>query len=101
MAPVTCPRILEMRTCHRISVGLVTVRPLLDRVAETGLAALLRSSGEDETAFAALRGAETTGRPLGNADFIAGLERLLGRTIARRAPGRKPGAADAAQPDLL
>lgn len=52
-------------------------------------------------AFAALRGTETTGRPLGNADFIAGLERLLGRPIARRAPGRKPLDLSTDQSSLL
>ncbi|NOT39576.1 MAG: hypothetical protein HOP13_03710, partial [Alphaproteobacteria bacterium] len=55
----------------------------------------------DEAAFAALRGAETTGRPLGNDDFIAGLERLLGRPIARRAPGRKPAGVEGSQPGLI
>ena len=33
------------------------------------------------------------GRPLGTPDFVTGLERLLGRPIARRAPGRKPTAS--------
>ena len=31
-----------------------------------------------------------TGRPLGTPEFVAGLEGLLGRRIARRAPGRRP-----------
>jgi len=39
--------------------------------------------------YAAFRRAECTGRPLGTEDFIEGLERILGRPIARRAPGRK------------
>jgi putative transposase len=81
--------------------ALVAVKPMLDRLGPAGLAALLQSSAGDEAAFASLRGAETTGRPLGNADFIAGLERLLGRPVARRAPGRKPAQADNAQPNLL
>jgi hypothetical protein len=38
---------------------------------------------------------------LGNEDFIKGLERLLGRPVARRAPGRKPATRDADQPALL
>ena len=38
-----------------------------------------------------LRLAEGSGRPLGTADFVTSLERLLGRPIARRAPGRKDG----------
>lgn len=81
--------------------GLVVVQPILARLGVAGLADLMQPCAEDEAAFAALRGAETTGRPLGNADFIAGRERLLGRPIARRAPGCKPTGASAAQLDLL
>jgi putative transposase len=78
--------------------GLVTVKPVLDRVHS--FAGLIGGEAE-EGAFASLRAAEQTGRPLGNADFIAGLERLLGRPVARRASGRKPIARDAGQPTLL
>lgn len=81
--------------------GLVTVKPMLDRLGVAGVAELLRAGPADEAAFAALRGAETTGRPLGNDDFIAGLERLLGRPIARRAPGRKPAGLEGSQPGLF
>ncbi|MGB8365005.1 MAG: hypothetical protein WCE20_10800 [Rhizomicrobium sp.] len=63
------------------------VRPVLDRV--TDFAALIADQADD-AGFAVLRSAERTGRPLGTADFIAGLERILRRPIARRAPGRKP-----------
>lgn len=70
-----------------IDDALVTVKPFKDRIGD--FAALIAAQEGDES-FAALRSAEQTGRPLGNADFIAGLERLLGRRIARRAPGRKP-----------
>jgi putative transposase len=80
--------------------GLVTVKPVLDRVGG-GIAALLAAGADDEARFASLRSAEATGRPLGNADFIAGLERILGRPIARRAPGRKPAAAQDSQAQLL
>ena len=45
-----------------------------------------------EEAFAALRRAESTGRPVGTAEFVTGLERVLGRRIARRAPGPTPAA---------
>jgi hypothetical protein len=55
----------------------------------------------DEAGFAALRAAEHTGRPLGTRDFIEGLERVLRRRIARRAPGRKPTKPPAAQQDLF
>jgi len=65
----------------------VSVRPVLDRV--TDFAALIASAADDAE-FSGLRAAEQTGRPLGNTDFIAGLERILGRPIARSAPGRKP-----------
>jgi putative transposase len=78
--------------------GLVTVRPVLDRVVQ--FAELIAVAGDD-AAFAAIRAAESTGRPLGTPDFVAGLERLLGRPIARRAPGRKPAASPAEQARLL
>jgi len=77
---------------------LVSVRPVLDRLGQ--FADLLAGDPED-AAFLALRAAEGSGRPLGNADFIAGLERLLGRPIARRAPGRKPKETVAWQFDLM
>jgi putative transposase len=66
--------------------GLVTVRPVLHRIPRF---AELLSTTEDQE-FADLRLAEGSGRPLGTAEFAIGLERLLGRSIARRAPGRKP-----------
>jgi hypothetical protein len=46
-------------------------------------------SREYDEAFISLGNAEGIGRPLGTADFVDGLERPLGRPIARRAPGRK------------
>jgi putative transposase len=65
---------------------LVTVQPVLDRVSHfTDL--LL---GDENEAYAALRRAESTGRPVGAEEFVKGLERLLGRPIARRAPGPRP-----------
>jgi hypothetical protein len=39
--------------------------------------------------FAGLRRSEGSGRPVGAPDFVAGLERLRGRNLARHAPGRK------------
>jgi putative transposase len=67
--------------------GLVSVAPVLARFANF---AQLIASDPDDPAFGALRAAETIGRPLGTAEFIRGLEHILGRPIARRAPGRKP-----------
>ena len=78
--------------------GLVTVRPVLDRVER--FAELIRTEADDP-AFALLRAAESTGRPLGAADFVADLERRLGRPIARRAPGRKPAPKPEDQPGLF
>ena len=73
--------------------ALVSVRPVLDRVSD--FARLIRPDPRDEQLFAALRERERTGRPLATAEFVADLERCLGRPIARRAPGRKPKAEDA------
>jgi putative transposase len=78
--------------------ALVRVSPVLDRVAR--FADLLECDAGDAV-FKALRLSEGSGRPLGNADFIAGLERILRRPIARRAPGRKAKVPTADQPDLL
>ena len=66
--------------------GLVTVRPVLDRVSN--FTDLLQPDPDED--YRELRNSEGTGRPLGAEDFVAGLERVLGRKIARRAPGRKP-----------
>lgn len=83
----------------RADDGLVRVQPVLERVGD--FAMLLRDGAPDDERFAALRRAEGTGRPLGNADFIADLEQRLGRPIARRAPGRKPACSFNAQAKLL
>ena len=77
---------------------LVTVKPLLDRVGY--FAELLRPDPSDDDAFAAMRNRESSGRPLATPDFVADLERRLGRPIAKRAPGRKPKEQAAAQPQL-
>jgi putative transposase len=68
--------------------ALVTVRPVLDRVPHFGELLM----GDRDEVFAELREAEGSGRPLGTPQFVTGLERLLGRPIARRAPGRKVAA---------
>jgi len=77
--------------------ALVTVRPVLDRIPQ--LKGLLEADEEED--FSDLRRAESTGRPLGAPDFVDGLERVLGRPIARRAPGRKPSADEQNQLRLL
>jgi putative transposase len=78
--------------------GLVTVRPILERFARF---ADLLEADPNPAAFDRLRAAENTGRPLGSADFVADLERRLGRPIAKRAPGRKPRDRLHLQPRLL
>ena len=71
--------------------GLASAAPLLER--ESDWRALLdRGLGEDE--HKALRAGERTGRPLGSAEFMAALERDLGRTLARQKPGRKKGKGE-------
>ncbi|HZZ36123.1 MAG TPA: hypothetical protein VFE03_10385, partial [Caulobacteraceae bacterium] len=71
-----------------------SVRPLAERSDD--FAALLRTD-PDDPAFASIRAAETTGRPLGGEGFVAGLERRLGRPLAPRPRGRKPKAAAVAE----
>jgi len=78
--------------------GVVRVRPILER---TDSFSALIAGAADDPAFGAIRAAEGTGRPLGNAEFVAGLERVLGRPVARRAPGRKPAVQPDDQPALL
>jgi putative transposase len=69
--------------------GLVRVAPLLDRI---GRFSNLVDSDGDRLAFAALRTAESSGRALGSAEFVATLERATGRRLRPKPPGRKPGA---------
>ncbi len=64
--------------------GLVTVAPLLDRCG--GRFADLLESEADPAALAALRAAETLGRPLGSPDF---LDRLAARTGRDPRPGKR------------
>jgi putative transposase len=66
---------------------LVTVRPLLDRAGD--FAAFL-GADEDQQATRALRMAETTGRPVGEAAWVEELERLSGRVLAPKKRGPKP-----------
>ncbi len=64
--------------------GLATVAPLLERAGDWKA---FLDGGLDDRSLELLRGHERTGRPLGDADFIAGLESRLGRALARRKPG--------------
>jgi putative transposase len=68
--------------------GLTTCEPVRSRFADFAEAL---ACGEDEAASARLRRAETIGRPLGAAQFIAALEARSGRPLAPAKRGRKPG----------
>jgi putative transposase len=67
--------------------ALVESAPLLTRVGDW---AEFLADGLDPAAQAAIQAGERIGRPLGSATFIAGLEVLLGRKLARQKPGPKP-----------
>lgn len=82
--------------------GLTCLRPLAERMPDfADRLAEAQAQGGEVAAFRVLRQSETTGRPAGNAEFIAGLERLLGRALARRAPGRKATVREPEQATLL
>jgi putative transposase len=68
--------------------NLVTVKPLLDRVDD--LEGFFSSAGANEASFEAFRTSETSGRPLGDPDFIETLEARLDRRLAPQRAGRKP-----------
>jgi putative transposase len=67
--------------------GVVTVAPVLERVGR--FADFLAAPFDEEAAFTPIRRAETTGRPIGTAEWIEGLERALGRPLAARKRGPK------------
>ncbi len=71
--------------------ALVTVAPLLERVGDFG--GFLTGAGDaDARAWAALRRAETTGRPVGSELWVKALERQSNRALAPARRGPKPKA---------
>ena len=72
--------------------GLVAVQPLLERAPR--FADLIESQAA-EAAEAALRRAETIGRPLGDGAFLEAVAYRLGRSVTPRKRGRKPHNAKA------
>ncbi len=70
--------------------GLVTVAPLLNRCA--GRFADLLDDEPAPALLAALRAAETIGRPLGSPDFLASLAARMGRDPRPGKRGRKKRA---------
>ena len=65
---------------------LTTVAPALTRIGD--FAAFLAAPIDDDD-YAALRGAEVTGRPIGNGGFIGNLEQRLDRRLKPQRRGRK------------
>ncbi len=63
--------------------------PILDRVGDF---ATFLDEGADQPAIDALRLARSTGRPVGSADWIAGLEADTRRALAPEKRGPKPKA---------
>jgi len=72
--------------------GLVTAAPLLERIA--GRFADLLETGPTPQELAAIRAAETIGRPLGASAFLDRLEARLGRVVRPGQRGRPPRTDD-------
>jgi len=77
--------------------ALAVVAPVLPRTDD--FAAFM--DVDEHVGYDAPRRSEGAGLPVDAPEFVAGLDRVLGRPIARRAPGRKPSGPTAAQLDLL
>ncbi|PTS76210.1 transposase [Sphingomonas sp. HMWF008] len=67
---------------------LVRVAPALERYGN--FAAFLGEPADCDDAWRALRRSETSGRPLGTADWVGDLENRTGRTLAPQKRGPKP-----------
>jgi len=67
---------------------VVKVAPALERVGD--FAAFLDQDFDEHLTFAALRKAETVGRPIGSAEWLADMETLLGRALAPQKRGPRP-----------
>ena len=72
------------------SDGITTIAPALERVGD--FAAFLDAAHE-AASFEPLRRAEITGRPIGGAGFLDGLEARLGRKVKPQRRGRKASGA--------
>ena len=68
--------------------ALVRVAPALERYGD--FAGFLGDDRDNVDAWRALRRSETSGRPLGSADWIGDLEARTGRTLAPQKRGPKP-----------
>jgi putative transposase len=68
--------------------GLVAVEPLLQRIPR--FAELIEPGPDDPSAEALFEGGAATGRPLGDAAFLSGIEVRLGRSVRPTKRGPKP-----------
>jgi len=71
--------------------GLVEVRPMLSLVDDW---AAYLSDPEDDGIRTHISKHSRTGRPLGDEGFVQSLERITGRVLIRRPPGRKKKAEE-------
>ena len=67
---------------------MVTVAPALERVGD--FAAFLGEEFDEALAYAALRKAESVGRPVGSQEWLAEMEAKTGLTLAPQKRGPKP-----------
>ena len=65
---------------------VVTVTPALERVGD--FAAFLSEHFDEALTYAAIRKAESTGRPIGSPEWPAQMEQRLGRSLAPQQRGR-------------
>ena len=66
--------------CAGLDDSVVKVQPVLDRVGD--FAQFLDQPFDEDNAYAALRRAETIGRPIGDPRWLKGLEEQTGRSLA-------------------
>ncbi len=68
---------------------VVSVAPALERVGD--FKAFLRQDFDEAQAYAALRKAESVGRPVGSPEWLAEMEERSGRVLVAQKRGPKPG----------
>ena len=73
--------------CSGTDDRVVRVAAVLDRVGD--FTAFLGEPFDEASAYAALRRAESIGRPIGSAEWLANLETKTGRNLMPRKPGPK------------
>ena len=71
---------------------VVTVAPALERVGD--FAAFLGEDFDEALSYAALRKAESVGRPVGSQEWLAEMEELSGKKFAPQKRGPRGGAGD-------